>query len=139
MIEQPRLLQPDEIDWALDLAQKCYSRQLGRDMWSQWVSHQMMNPCFRFLRGEHSFIVASVQRMLPDLEEIEGLFPYWMTDEHPHELASLFRHALVWMREMGTTIVWLKPTNGVDASPLASALGFEKSFPIFSMTLGRLH
>ena len=131
------ILNAGDINWALDLAERCYKRELDRDAWRKWIIRNLENPNFLILRGDHSIVVAAMQPKLPDFVEWEGMFPYWMSDgsECAAELVALFRGALRWMKNHNVRTVWLKPTTGVDASPLAKVLGFQKSYPSFSKDL----
>ncbi len=126
-----------DINWALDLAERCYKRELDRDAWRKWIVFNLENPNFLILRGYHSIVVAAVQPKMPDFVEWEGMFPYWMSDGPPcaFELVNLFRGSLQWMKNRDVRTVWLNPTTGVDATPLAKVLGFQKTYPRFSKDL----
>lgn len=132
-----RRLDVSDIPWALDLAEKAYKRNLGREAWAGWIIKQLQNPNILIARGNHSIVVCACQPMLPDLAEKEGLFPYWFSETNGHagELVSLFEFCERWLRDMGASHFTLRPTNGTDATPLAFALGANESFPSFRKDL----
>jgi hypothetical protein len=132
--EMRRLTEAD-IEWALDLAERCYKRKLGRGAWATWVLDRLRNPNWCFARGEHTVVVGVKQQRLPDQIVMEGLFPFWFSDTagHAGELLRIFRQVLFWMEVNGVGTVTLRPTNGTDATPLATALGFTASTPSFRM------
>lgn len=130
-----RRLAESDIDWALDLAERCYKRKLGRGAWIRWTLERMKNPNWCFARGDRSVVVGVKQQRLPDQLVMEGLFAFWFSETpgHAGDLVRVFRQVLFWMEMHGVGTVTLRPTNGLDVTPLATALGFTQSIPSFRM------
>lgn len=127
-----RLLVPGDISWALDLAERAYGRKLDREIWMANVQRLLDNPCVKIVRGEESCVVCEVYYPLPGDRVIEGKFHYWFhAGTHARDLFRCFAAAIDWMRRVGAAAIYLCPTTGVDASPLAAALGFRAVGPAF--------
>lgn len=127
-----RRLESRDIPWALDLAERCYRRPLGRAQWTAWVESALKLPNALILRGGSSCVVAEVYRTLPDSDELDGSFSYWFHEgAYTRELVRLFETAILWMDSIGVGRIWLRPTTGIDATPLARILGFDVAYPTF--------
>jgi hypothetical protein len=133
LVREVRRLTADDIDWAIDLGERCYKRKLGHDAWARWILLRIRDPNMCFARGEHSIVVGMMQQRLPDQLVKDGLFPFWMSDTagYAGELVRVFNQVLFWMEVNGVGAVMLRPTNGLDVTPLATVLGFTRSIPSF--------
>lgn len=129
-------LSEGDIPWVLDLAERCYRRKLGKDAWAAWIRAAMKLPNVMILRGQESFLVATAEQVEPDDPTPQGRFPYWGHDgSNPRELFRLFDTAERALKQYGAKSIWLRPTTGADATPIARALGYTETFPMFRKEL----